>query len=140
MPANRSRTERWRDCLEQVYERGGCLEISLEGESGGSSADLVWRVRILRISESELVVEQPNALGQTIRLEKGASILAVLSIGQNRWMFPTRAVGTLEVSQSEGRGVSALRLEMPVRVERCQRRQFYRMSTAELRLPNVTCW
>jgi hypothetical protein len=144
MPANRSRTERWRDCLEQVYERGGCLEISLEGSTSADGsdqpADLVWRVRILRLTDSEIVVEQPNALGQIMRIETDANVIAVLAIGQNRWMFPTRVIGTLDVSQPEGRGVSALRLEMPESVERCQRRQFYRMSTAQLRLPEVTCW
>lgn len=143
MPANRSRTERWRDCLDKVYERGGCLEISVEqtkGPESHTSANLVWRVRILRLAEAEIVVEQPNALGQTIRIDKGAKIVGVLAIGQNRWMFPTRAVGTIEIAQTDGRGISALRLEMPSSVERCQRRQFYRMSTTELRLPGVTCW
>lgn len=142
MPANRSRTERWRDCLDQVYERGGCLEISLESGGGDASAhaNLVWRVRVLHITETEIVVEQPNALGQTIRFETNSRLIAVLAIGQNRWMFPTQVVGTLDVPQSASRAVSALRLAMPSSVERCQRRQFYRMSTAELRLPNVTCW
>lgn len=143
MPANRSRTERWRDCLDQVYERGGCLEISVEQAQEPdqqAGANLVWRVRILRLTDAEIVVEQPNALGQTIRIDQGSRILGVLAIGQNRWMFPTRAVGTIEIAQPDGRGISALRLEMPSSVERCQRRQFYRMSTAELRLPGVVCW
>jgi hypothetical protein len=39
MPANRSRTERWLDCLHQLYERGGAIEMALteQGAHNGAS-------------------------------------------------------------------------------------------------------
>lgn len=143
MPASRSRTERWRDCLHQVYERGGGLEISLsrEGPDAGRGADLVWRVRLLGVSDDDLTIEAPNTLGKSIVLERDTHLIVAMSIGQNRWMFRTSVVDLDRMCL--GRGAmehTVLRLAMPEHVERCSRRSFYRMSTAELRLPEVECW
>jgi c-di-GMP-binding flagellar brake protein YcgR len=96
--------------------------------------DLVWRVRVLSLSESEIVVEQPSAAGTWIDLQSGVNLVAGMSIGQNRWMFHTRVLGP------GARHPRALRLAMPDNVERCQRRNFLRISTAELSLPLVECW
>jgi hypothetical protein len=144
VPASRSRTERWRECLRQVFERDGAIEISvptskagpgLQTDSGFHGADLIWRVRIVSLSDTEIVVEQPTAAGRPIELEAGIRLIAVLAIGQNRWMFHTRIT-----SVAPGRPVRTLRLVMPQTVERCQRRNFFRISTAELSLPAVDCW
>jgi hypothetical protein len=144
VPANRSRTERWRDCLWQVYERAGALEITVSSppdDRGGHGPDLVWRVRLLGLSESEIQVEQPSAAGHTIPIEPGVRLVAAMSIGQNRWMFHTHALpaGVRGAGGSDTRP-APLRLAMPQAVERCQRRNFYRISTAELLLPMVECW
>lgn len=134
MPANRSRTDRWRDCLWQIYERSGAIEVSLARPEGSLDAghDLIWRVKIARLSESEIVVDQPAAFGRTFRLSAGTSVVGAMSIGQNRWMFRTRALP----SPNDGR----LRLAMPEHVERCPRRSYYRASTAAVALPPVECW
>lgn len=135
MPASRSRTERWRDCLRQVYERDGALEISVatpESAEDGPHADLIWRVRILTLSDAEIVVETPSAAGQWIELQPGIKLVAVLAIGQNKWMFHTNIL--------PGGKPRTLRLAMPQTVERCLRRNFFRISTAELSLPMVECW
>lgn len=152
MPPNRSRTDRWRESLQQVYERGGGLEISLQrpdGQSSGSSqqtardddiSHLVWRVKITKITEEEIVVESPMTLGQAIPLEPGVGLICAIVIGQNRWMFETKILGHLEKSLGPDRTLVHLRLESPQKVERCSRRQFYRMSTVALNLPRVSCW
>ncbi len=141
MPANRSRTERWRDCLQQIMDRGGGLEFSVKRPDESSTAtDLVWRVRILSLTDKEIVVERPTAMGQAITLSQGVELIAVMSIGQNRWMFETT---TLDASLAKPTGagqLTPLRLAMPTNVERCRRRDFYRMSTAGLNLPTVRCW
>jgi hypothetical protein len=138
MPANRSRTDRWRECLSQLHERGGALEITIAaGARTQSASHLLWRVRVVGLAEDAVTVEQPNAAGQAIELSEGTELIAVMQIGQNRWMFHTR---TLPVpDQAHGRR-GTLRLAMPDVVERCQRRNFYRISTAELSLPTVECW
>jgi len=161
MPANRSRTDRWRESLDQVYERNGGLEISIDRgealcelanpsphlsattprlERNAQPSDLIWRVRILGLNDDEIVVEQPGALGQSICLDVGTKLIVGLTIGQNRWMFKTDVVGLAQIGQAHGRPIAGLRLAMPVHVERCQRRNFYRMSTAQLHLPEVQCW
>ena len=138
MPASRSRTERWRECLQQILERGGTLEISLErGASAHGSPDLVWRVHLLEIRPDALVVERPVAMGRPVDLEAGTPLVVAMSIGQNRWMFHSQVSS---VDASDERRAPALRIEAPTRVERCQRRSFFRISTAELRLPVVECW
>jgi hypothetical protein len=150
VPASRSRTERWRDSLRQVFERDGALEISIptsrpspaggeQTDSGWHSADLIWRVRITSLSDTEIVVEQPTAAGTAIDLQPGVRLVAVMAIGQNRWMFHTRV---LSGAQGGGRACTlrTIRLAMPSNVERCQRRNFFRISTAELSLPTVECW
>ncbi|MEX2080215.1 MAG: hypothetical protein WEC33_01245, partial [Dehalococcoidia bacterium] len=91
MPANRSRTDRWRDCLTQLLERNGALEITFPaGAQAVPGANVLWRVRLLAMDEETLTVEQPNAAGQTLQLDEGIDLIAVMQIGQNRWMFHTR--------------------------------------------------
>jgi hypothetical protein len=142
VPASRSRTERWRQCLRQVHQRDGALEISIPiAEAPGAApgepghADLIWRVRILTLTDNDITVEQPSAAGRWMALSAGLKLIAVMSIGQNRWMFHTiiQAVNSGSVQRT-------MRLAMPTTVERCQRRNFYRISTAELSLPKVECW
>lgn len=104
---------------------------------------LVWRVRLLSINESEIHIEEPSALGQPIRIDPGVVLIVVLSIGQNRWMFTTSNLGNGPalrhgMHQAESRGT--LRLAMPEHVQRCQRRQHYRVETAALILPQVEIW
>ncbi len=141
VPASRSRTERWRDCLRQVFERDGALEIAIPAPAGGdsepSAGDLIWRVRILGLKDTAILVEQPSTAGQLIDVLPGSAIIGSLSIGQNRWMFRTRVLGPRESGPCPSR---SLCLEMPGTVERCQRRNFFRVSTAELSLPSVHCW
>lgn len=151
MPANRLRNEQWRRSLEQIFERGGGLEISFPrarigdaspGEASpveDATCNLIWRVRILRLTDEEIILEQPMALGETMTLAKGVELVAVMAVGQNRWMFTTRVLGAAEVTII-GRTINALRIACPERVERCRRRNFYRVSTTELVLPKVTCW
>lgn len=146
MPANRSRTERWRECLEQILNRDGGLEIAVDRGQAPSpdvapdgATDLVWRVRLASIRDSELLVEQPTTMGQPIRLDPGTQLVGAMAIGQNRWMFKTSVIGSL-ATPSGARQSNMIRLSAPQGVERCQRRSFYRVSTAELRLPTVRCW
>lgn len=146
MPAHRSRTEHWRDCLKQIHERGGALEISVDrgqGLGAQEGSDIVWRCKLLTLTDSTMVVEPPAAFGATISLKPGVSLVGGITIGQNRWMFHTRTLGYAgNAPQNAGASVMdrPLVLEMPTAVERCTRRSFYRISTANLQLPGVQCW
>ncbi len=141
MPASRSRTERWRDLLDQLAARGGALEIALS-QSGivEPHADLVWRVRILDLNETSIAVESPSVAGRTLKVQPGAELIATISVGQNRWMFVTRAQGYRVCRSRFGTEVAGLTLDMPVHVERCTRRQANRVSTAQVNLPDVQVW
>src|SRR5688572_19490051 len=107
-------------------------------------ANILWRVRLLKMAEDAIFVEQPMTLGQPIDLQKGIGLVVILTIGQNRWMFRTSNIGIVAFNQGGGRlgdrPTFALRLAMPKVVERCQRRASYRVSTASLRLPDVDAW
>lgn len=137
MPASRSRTELWRDQMQRLYERGGALEISVRpaGAEPEHGADVVWRVRMLQLSDDAIVVEQPAVFGEGVDVRPGVELIGAMTIGQNRWMFHTRVLAAKQGSD----GVRLV-LKMPDRVERCTRRGFFRISTAELRLPAVQCW
>ena len=134
MPASRSRTQRWRDSLQKIQQRGGGLEFAADTGSNPGAGDLVWRVRLLGLSDTDLVVEAPGAMGKRFGVTVGARLVGIMSVGQNRWMFHTRVIEILSGPNP------ALRLEMPERVERCMRRSFDRVSTARLTLPTVECW
>jgi c-di-GMP-binding flagellar brake protein YcgR len=142
VPANRSRTQEWRRCLRQVHERNGALEIAVDQDVAEttSGSHLVWRVRLLSISDTEIIVEQPMALGHTIPIEQGIQLIAILSIGQNRWMFNTTNLGSTNQLGVDRKPVPALRLVMPESVQRCQRRNYYRVETAALSLPEAEIW
>lgn len=143
MAARRSRTDGWRRSLEQICERGGGLEISASalGEANDAGAsDLLWRVRLLRMSDAELVVEMPSAAGRSMPMPEGTDLIVLMAVGQNRWMFHSRVLGTVLLGEYGRQPREGLRLVMPQRVERCRRRDFYRISTASISLPGMTCW
>ncbi|MCP3902357.1 MAG: hypothetical protein GY715_01875 [Planctomycetes bacterium] len=128
---------RWRSCLEQIHQRNGSIEIAVArvSDRDGEGSHLVWRVRVLGIDETNIVVEQPTALGASMCFRPGIAFVAIMTVGQNRWMFRTKNVGT-----AEHRGSPALQLEMPQSVQRCQRRHHDRVLTAALTLPEVDLW
>ncbi|MCC6675565.1 MAG: hypothetical protein IT436_00340 [Phycisphaerales bacterium] len=148
MPAHRSRTERWQECLHEVAARGGGLEFSFAQDTPAATddgpatirKDLVWRVRLYQVTDHELIIERPGALGQSFTLTEGAELIGAMVIGQNRWMFHTRCLGSTELPGPGGRPIPVVRLALPDRMERCQRRTFNRISTAELSIPQVECW
>lgn len=145
MPARRSRTEHWRETLEQLLERNGAIELTIPGASdapSGSDAlasNLIWRVRILALTETEILVEHPVVLRQRVDLNQGIDLVGVIVSGPNRWMFNTKHLGNAVALLAGGRETPAIRISMPTRVERCQRRSFYRISTVGLTLPQVSC-
>ncbi len=140
MAATRSRTDRWKDYLKKICERNGPIEISLPSrsdEQGNKLPNLIWRVRILDLSETQIIVEQPSAIKKSISLAPGTPLVAVLSVGQNRWMFHTTVQEVGTAASRFGRDVPVLHLSMPDKVERVMRRQFLRISTAALEIPKV---
>ena len=122
MPARRSRTNEWRRCLREIHDRGGAIEIAVlrRYEDGEPGSHLIWRVHLLEIRDKELVVEQPVALGRTIELQAGVELVAIISIGQNRWMFTSRNLGLVEHHDGR-RAVPALRIALPDRVQQVGR-------------------
>ncbi|MEL7472884.1 MAG: flagellar brake protein [Planctomycetota bacterium] len=99
-------------------------------------ADLLWRVRILDLDDERIVLERPTIAGGTVKLRPGTPLVVVMSIGQNRWMFRSVVIGGPEGESDHGR----LHMTMPEVVERCARRSFLRVTTAQLQLPTVECW
>jgi hypothetical protein len=148
LPANRSRTERWKDTLHQIYERGGGLEIAVERRERADGPlrdevleppkDLLWRVKILGLSETEIRVESPGTMGASVNLEDGTRLIGVMAVGQNRWMFHTEVIRS-EVSR-DPRRPGVVVVKVPERVERCTRRWQQRISTVELKLAELRCW
>ncbi len=147
MPASRSRTENWRQTLQKVCERNGAVEITFQRQSNddegaghdaqAGGVDLIWRVRLMAVSDDEILIEEPMTLGQRIEIHDGVQMVVVFSLGQNRWMFRTRSLGRTKTKLNADKSVVAIRLSLPSTVERCQRRQFYRVSTVGLELPRV---
>jgi len=133
MPARRLRALHWRQCLDELLAKSGAIEISVAGARSAleESSNLIWRVLLHSVTENEIVVEQPMALGRAMTFEVGTRLVGIIAIGQNRWSFRS------EVLRVDG---GRLHVRMPDAVERCQRRDFYRMSTATLRLPEVEIW
>lgn len=137
MPAVRSRTENWRRSLDQLCAKKGSIELALpqyvEGEimptEESSARNIVWRVRVLDMNEKEITIDQPSAFGQSFELQNGIDLVGIIVVGQNRWMFRTKLLGKTEQGN--------LRINAPQEVERCQRRQFYRVATVGLSLPTV---
>lgn len=142
MPATRSRTEHWRRSLERLHERGGSLEISIARpgqevpEPDASGVDVIFRCKVIGLSDEEVLLQRPVTLGQPVPITGGVHLIGVIAIGQNRWMFKTRCLGPAQVDLG-GQRLDAIRIAAPVKVERCQRRSFYRVRTAGLILPDV---
>jgi hypothetical protein len=136
MPASRSRTAEWKRSMQQIFERGGTLEVAVAAVDAERGGDLVWRLKIVSLEEESVIVEAPVMLGKHIRIESGVPLLGAITIGQNRWKFKTEKLEDCSVG---GARVSALRLRLPDAVERCMRR-FPRYEAGGLRLPPVRLW
>lgn len=139
MPANRSRTERWRDCLHQICERGGGLEFAIDQGQSPDRKDLVWRVHVYRVENDTILIEHPGSMGQSFPVPAGTPLVGIMAVGQNRWMFRT-TVRAVETVPTRGGPRKALRIVAPQTVERCARRNAERTSTLGLNLPLVDCW
>lgn len=141
MPANRSRTDRWRQVLHQIHDRNGGLEFTIDqGQHNSAQApapDLVWRVRITQITDDAIYIEPPAAVGRTMQLEHGTPVVCVMAVGQNRWMFKSKIVSQGPAATPSRPAHRTLQIEMPFEVERCIRRNFYRVNAAEINLPRV---
>ena len=145
MPASRSRTHEWKKLLQQIAERGGALEIAVahpesEGEEPSAHAagpDLVWRVKVIDVEETEIWVEQPVALGQGVQIDQGTELVAAITVGQNRWTFRTVNLGSHKETKAHRSG--GIRLRMPTGVARSQRRRL-RVDTQGITLPHVEMW
>jgi hypothetical protein len=131
----------WSRCLRQIYERHGAIEIAVARAPDETSAGsyLVWRVRLLGLSDTEIHVEPPATLGKSIPLDRGLQLIGVIAVGQNRWTFTTQNLGPVECRTNQG-VMNALRLSMPDDVKRCQRRNYYRVETTGMHLPEVELW
>jgi len=142
MPAQRARTAGWRQCLQQICDRRGSIELAVRppgGTSGESPrGDLLFRARLISIEQNTIHVETPVSLGQPVDFAEGLELIAIMAIGQNRWMFHTQCLG--EGDTASPGGLPGLKLAAPRAVERCQRRRDYRIDTANLQLPNVRLW
>jgi len=142
-----------------VRDRDGAIEIAVAPEEATTNTslgandvragDLVWRVRLLRVTDDELRIESPRALGREVHMAPGTEIVAGVVIGQNRWTFRSRVVAETVCGRSDrmGGGSSAvatvgsgtLRLEAPAQLERC-RRLHGRIDAAALCLPAIELW
>lgn len=141
MPAKRSRTIRWRSCLEDIHARGGAIEIAIARDTDdGPVQQLVWRVSLLGLDKNTMTIEEPATMGTPIRLKDGVDLVGIISVGQNRWTFTTRNLGRTDVALNAHRTMRGYRLAMPDHVVRCQRRDFFRLSVAGLDLPTVEAW
>jgi c-di-GMP-binding flagellar brake protein YcgR len=129
--------------LDQVKARGGALELAVRAPGSAAdpttnqpSADVMWRVRLVEVSDAALSVEAPMACGRAVAVAPGAALVVALTIGQNRWMFESRVL-----AQRPGfGGLPTLAIALPESVERCSRREAFRISTVRLNLPRVLCW
>jgi len=122
--------------MQQIFERGGTLEVAVAAVDVERGGDLVWRLKIVSLEEESVIVEAPVMLGKHIQIENGVPLVGAITIGQNRWKFKTEKLEDCTVS---GARVAALRLRLPDDVERCMRR-FPRYEAGGLRLPMVRLW
>ena len=138
MPAQRSRTSGWRRCLQQLVDHKGSLQIAL-APNGPSGHDFVGRAKLISIDDDEIRIEMPTAAGEPLPLEEGVQLLGIIAIGQDRWMFRSRCLGSVPY-RAYGKDGIGLKLQMPSTVERCQRRRDYRITTDTLELPTISAW
>ena len=90
MPASRSRTHEWRRSLDELLHKGGALEVAVAREDARGH-DLVWRLRLLEVSEHGIVVENPGAFGRSMPLHDGTRLHAFIVIrGASRKAWAAR--------------------------------------------------
>jgi hypothetical protein len=146
VPAFRSRTLHWRRSLDQLAGRGGTLEIAIAPAGAGGadaegvvSADLVWKLRIHRMSDSWIDLEAPELLHRVVPMPAGVTVFGAIVVGPNRWLFRTECLGPGGPSSISGRPIRTIRIAMPDEVSRT-RRTHLRVEAASLSLPQIRVW
>jgi len=147
VPATRSRTENWRQSIAQIIERRGSIELAVRPPAADAqqadlqhpSTDLVWRVRVLEMTDSKILVAPPAAAGQQISLADHLPLVASFVVGQNRWAFRTSVLGKHAAPSRSGEEW-CIAISTPVSVDRCPRRSSPRIGTTNFALPEVSCW
>ncbi len=146
MPAFRSRTLHWRRSLDQLAGRGGTLEIALapagaadSDAEGAVPADLVWKLRIHRLTDSWVDLEAPELLHRVVPMPAGVTVFGAIVVGPNRWLFRTECLGPGGPAAIAGRPIRTIRIAMPQDVSRT-RRTHLRVEAASLALPQVRIW
>jgi hypothetical protein len=125
-----------RETLDQIRERGGSLEITLDRRNGEPIPQRPGRgcahsrppiccgaSAYGRAATSGFSSSIPSALGRTIEVKRGQRLVCVMSVGQNRWIFTSQVLAV-----TPGRD-GVLEIEAPTRVERATRRVQSRVST-----------
>jgi hypothetical protein len=138
MSAARSRTNEWRRSLEELCQKGGALEIAIARDDARGH-DLVWRLRIIEVRDSGIVVENPGAFGRSLPLHIGTRLVAFIVIGQNRWEFRTAVTEEILPGKYQDARNGAARLALPDHVERCLRRHA-RFDVGPLTLAPIDVW
>lgn len=138
MPASRSRTLEWRRTLDELWHKGGALEVAVARDDQ-QGHDLLWRLRILEVTDTAITVENPGALGRTMPFRTGTQLVAFIVVGQNRWQFDTNVVQEIAPGAIRDARFGALQLAMPESVRRCMR-QHARHDVGSLALPPVDLW
>lgn len=96
------------------------------------------KVRFLAVSDELLTIDMPVSEGRMLSLRQGDPVTLYLGRDGQRLAFQTSVFGRLMYSIGGAAPVPAVRLMMPERIERSQRRECYRLSTVHMVDANVT--
>lgn len=142
----------WEQCLAALNERDGAVEITgLSAQRDPSTPTdhahinstrqqnvaPSFRVRLLAWRPAGLVVDRPASAEEAHYFQQGAVVRVLVVDGPARWELMTTVATRVKFRLNEHTVIPAIVLTRPHEVNSVQRREFFRVSTAALKVPPV---
>lgn len=138
-------TQPWEECLAELNKRDGAVEITglsaqrhPSNDSAKQNVAPSFRVRLLAWRPTGLVVDRPTNPEEAHYFQQGAVVRVLVVDGPARWELLTTVSSRVRFRLNEQSVVSAIVLTRPHEVNSVQRREFFRVSTAAVKIPPVT--
>ena len=128
----------WRAAFEKVSDFNGPVELTPTVSDDPVVPDPVIRSRLMRFDAKGITVERPDDVDDRRALRQGRRVELLLVDGNQRWMAVTEVVGFGELALNERMSVQTVELAAPRSVTSAQRRDYFRVSTAGIRMDPVT--
>ncbi|MAE66865.1 MAG: hypothetical protein CMJ18_21620 [Phycisphaeraceae bacterium] len=135
MATSVSRTQ-WEPSLQAIVNARGTVLASPLDDSGEPLAGGAWRIRLMSFDHKAFVIEAPGTADAVEQVFPGCRLEVLVVWPPHRWRCCATVAGLMRCV-SEDKVLDVVSLNQPYEVQSAQRREFFRVSTAGMKLESA---